>query len=110
MRVQCGEREFFRVIKSAFELEVELGTWPHRALFVVASGAMPGWTATYHGEAFGSWMIESPGPTSRRVVYDGKESRLSIDERAKPPIWEGPLKKSDDVPDTVFEYLMPPTG
>ena len=33
--IQCGEEGFFRVFRQAFELEIELGTLPSKALFDV---------------------------------------------------------------------------
>ena len=39
--IQCGENELHKIFKLAYDLEVELGTLPSRALFLVVSGSMP---------------------------------------------------------------------
>src|SRR5262245_15210795 len=103
---QVGEGELSRVIRYAFDLECDLGTDPRPALFMVASGAKPDWEATYYDRSFGSWHVQATR-TSRRIVYDGKESWLSLHSSDETPSWEGPFKRREDVQETVFAFLSP---
>ena len=104
---QVGEGELSRVIQYAFELECDLGTDPSRALFVVARGAKPDWEATYYDHAFGSWHVQATPASSGRIIYDGKDSWLSLYRADERPAWEGPFKRRDDIPEAVFGFLSP---
>jgi hypothetical protein len=46
-------------------------------------------------------------PASKRIVYDGKDSWLSLYASDEGPTWEGPFKRREDVQEAVFAFLSP---
>jgi len=102
---QCGELDIYRIFKRAYELEVDLGSLPSKALCLVVSGAKPNWKSQYHGEAFGSWIVISMNQR-KRFVYDGKDFLLMIYESDANPIWQGLVKEKNDAADIIFQTLQ----
>ena len=99
------ENELHKIFKLAYDLEVELGTLPSRALFLVVSGSMPNWKSQYHDEAFGSWTVVSPNQNNR-FVYDGKDFFLMIYGPGSTPVWQCQVKEKEDGEDSVFKFIQ----
>lgn len=101
---QCREDELHKVFKHAYDLEVELGTLPSRALFLIVSGTKPQWASQYHDEAFGSWTVSNQNK-SKKFVYDGKDFWLMIYESKNTPVWQGKIREKEDAEDSIFKLI-----
>ena len=105
--IDCSEIEIYRIVKSALEFEVKLGSDLHSALYYVALSAGGNWTGSYLSHDFGSWHVEAIAPTERRIEYDGKEGLLSCFQPFGELKWEGPIEETSDIPDDVYRLLSP---
>jgi len=103
--MQCAEDEIYRIFKQTYEMEVELGTLPGKALFFIVSGARKNWIAEYNENAFGSWVVESSNSRGN-FVYDGRDLCLMIHDSDGNTVWQAYVKDKGDAKDSIFHFLV----
>lgn len=86
-------------------MEVNFGTLPSKALFIVFSGAKRQWNSEYHEKAFGSWVV-SKNQGVEKAVYDGKDFYLMIYGAKEKPVWQGFFRESGDHEPAIFQWLL----
>jgi hypothetical protein len=100
-----SESAIAQLLQDAFEMEVQFGTIPGEAAFLVTSGFQPFWRSEYLPKVFGSWLVES-SRQPRRAVYDGKDFHLALYRQSGPPVWQGHISELQKPVSDYFTKLV----
>ena len=101
----CDAAGLGSVLRMAFDLEIELGTPPGRALFDVVRGARTDWVFRRDDGDFGSWAAESPTNRDRHVRFDGRDHWLEAQHGSGRPAWRGRFRVASDLDEHCFREL-----
>jgi hypothetical protein len=91
----AGDEILGDVAKDAFDVEVAAGTTPTEALYQVMLGLPTATNDRNLERPFGSWYVDLAEP-KRRVVFDGRDNRLEVQDRSSRTLWHCDFRSEVD--------------